>query len=64
MASITFCDDCDKEIGLNNKIRLTIWYEHPLQNLEFCYTCFDKHWKPINKRFSLKKFMAEYEQKH
>lgn len=57
MATIHFCDDCGKEIKREGA---RIWlYDDFTKSLQMCYACFSKHWKPISKKFSLKKQNAD-----
>ena len=54
MTTITLCDDCGKEFKIQYKVQ--IWFYYPnLNEFMMCYTCFEKHWKPLQKKFSLKK---------
>lgn len=58
MATKVFCDDCNKEINIKEKIM--IWhYYFDFDNFELCYTCFAKHWKPISKKFTIDPKNAE-----
>ena len=59
MSRKIFCDDCNQEVKLENTLRIWGPDNHPLFNAQFCNSCFNRHWKPISKRFSLKKFMAQ-----
>ena len=53
MATKHFCDDCGERIALiQNKVE-TWLYQPNLRTILMCYTCFQKHWKPIEKKFIL-----------
>ena len=55
MSSKTFCDDCEQEVNNRKLVKFWFNYGHPLNRMEFCYSCFSRHWKPIRKKFSLNK---------
>jgi len=57
MAYKTFCDECEREIDLTNQVRIDLPYHLP-SGFEMCYTCFNKHWRPIKKKFSIKRGYA------
>lgn len=54
MATKYFCDDCGKELDALASIDIFVNYVSPFSPMRMCYDCFDKHWKPVNKKFSLK----------
>lgn len=54
MSTKHFCDDCEKELKFERLIRFHTFNNHPLREIEMCYDCFDKHWKPLQKKFSIK----------
>lgn len=52
MATKHICDDCGKEIPI--QLKVSTWFYYPnLRDFIMCYTCFNKHWKPIKKKFFL-----------
>lgn len=55
MATITLCDDCGNDLTYENKINILTPHKFPLKSLDLCNDCFPKHWKPLRKKFSLKK---------
>lgn len=52
MSTKHFCDDCDKEFQIQYKVQVR-FYVPRFIDFEMCYTCFNKHWKPIKKKFFL-----------
>jgi len=55
MSQKQFCDDCLKETEREKMVKFWFIRNHPLEKFEFCFDCFSKHWKPLRKKFSLKK---------
>lgn len=53
-----FCDDCGKEIDLQSRVDIR-FYHHLISDFDMCYTCFNKHWKPLKKKFILEKYADE-----
>lgn len=53
MTAKHFCDDCRKEAKMEKLIKFWLLRDHPLENTEFCFDYFAKHWKPVTKKFSL-----------
>ncbi len=42
MARKIFCDDCGKEINLQDEVKIDFYYRLP-NGFEMCYACFIKH---------------------
>ncbi len=58
MSSKTVCDECGRKI--KESVKFWTVYNFPLNHLEFCYACFNRHWKPGSRHFSLKQFMSKH----
>ena len=52
MARNTICDDCNKILELPETVKIDMYYRNP-DGFDMCFVCFEKHWKPLKKKFHL-----------